>query len=257
MLNNNTKILLLILILTASSVLFAQEKRIKLVGLEVGIYSLMPATNDYSFVRKNAGTTYLSDKIYLDGINNTGYFGFKFEILSKNKRFSLLTGLRYTYTSSMLKADSYNDIESYVLFHHESTDHSNEFLRVQKIFEKKSFIGIPVAIRYAPLMHSSGKFEGFTKLTFQLNANIHTSKDVVFYNDEMEKYTDAITDNFKDPSIVSGMMFLSYGVRVGDIEKLSVAFEMISPGFGIFGEASSLFESSTGIGAQLTIQKAF
>ena len=248
--------IVLIIFMAISTSVFAQDKLIKLVGVEAGYYSLTAYTEDLSFIRKNAGTNYPSNSIFLDGLNNTGHFGFKFEVLTQNKKFALHTGLRYTYMSNRIEAVNNDGAKSYVLFYHRSTNNSTEYLRVQKISDKQSFVSVPLSFKFSPFIHSSGLVAAYAKLTFQFNANIYSKNNAEFFNEEMDQYSESVFEQINDPSAFSGMLFLSHGIRIGDLEKLSVAIELIFPAVEVFGNMTSLYSTDNGVGFQLTLQKA-
>lgn len=244
--------ILFILILKASS-LAGQEVRSKYIGIETGMEFQSCKIPEYDFIRAD-----IPDYGYGNASNNlAGYYdemyaGLKTEIRSKSEHFGLLIGLRYTKVSSSLgKHNTWENSSDFFYLLNKQEGLNTEYLKVKEINQSSAYLGIPVELRY--LMSKNRLFRLFFKLSTEIDYRIDTKNDIVFFNDEMESYSNDVINKFKKPGNFLSEFNFGVGLKVGRDSKINFNIEAALPSVNFNSNSSSLVKTIAGGGFQINI----
>ena len=247
-----TKTILIILILKAGT-LIGQEERLKFIGIETGMEFQSCNIPEYDFIRAdipNYGYGNASNN--LAGYYDEMYAGIKTEIRNKTNRFGLLTGIRYTKASSSLgKYNTWASSSDFFYLLNKQEGVNTEYLKVKEINQTSDYLGIPIELRY--MLSKKRLFRVFFKVATEINYRINTKYDIVFYNDEMESYSNDVISKFKEPNNFLSEFNLGAGLRIGRDNKINFNIEAALPSVSLTNHSSSLVKTNAGGGFQINI----
>jgi hypothetical protein len=227
-----------------------QDSRIKLIGIEAGI-DFLGGAPEHEYIR--AETSYYGEaEKNLESLSHKRYTGIKAEIRSRNNKFGLSAGLRYTYIkSSVGKASYYSTTSDFFYFMTRQTDNSIEYLKVEEINESSHYIGIPLKVNWYPFPEHFFTF--YFNAGLEFNYRVSTKTNVVFTNSEMNPFSDAVTDRLEQPRNVTSIIGTSVGVKIGQSKKVICTIEAGPSGF-LSNRTSSIVDLKGGFGAQLNFK---
>ncbi|MCF8370874.1 MAG: hypothetical protein K9H64_04575 [Bacteroidales bacterium] len=248
-------ILLLGLLLSKARSLHGQEDRVRFIGVESGIDFQICESTEYDFIR---GDVDVSMYGLNDGANNltlslqNWYIGTKAEIRTKNNRFGLSTGVRFSQiTSSMSKSTGWSGTADFFYILNKQEGTSTEYLRVKEINQVSNYLGIPVEIKFYPTKPYFVRF--FIKGAALISGRLNTSNNVVFYSDEMNPYQNDVINKFDEPKFFLGMVHGSVGIKFGHEDNINLSLEAATPSIIFTENSSSLLKPMFGGGLQLNI----
>ena len=231
----------------------AEKKRKKFIGFESGFEFMTSDVPDYTFIRGDIdyfGSGSATD--YLDCLNREWYVGLKTEIRTKNDKFGLLTGFRYTRSNSYLSKSADSD---YFYLLNTQDAQATEFLRIKLIDQYSDYIGIPVEIRYMPFRPRL--FRLYVEIGAEFSYLINSDINVDFYNEAMEIYQDDVINKFTEPSTTYTSVYFAIGWNLNWKYKPVINLEAIIPSAFISDYSTGLINSIDGIGLQLNVQIPF
>ena len=235
--------------------LFAQENRLKHVGVETGMTFMEGEMLQVDNIRAEI-SSYSSDY----GTNNIANFsyksfaGVKYEILSLNDRFGLLVGLRYSHIiNTVSKEEHWNSNTNYFYWLHSQDGINTEYFRVKKINKASDYISVPVEVRYFPT-----KRPYFVRIYLKLGAEVsyllQTKKDVDFYDNSMNSHESDLLSNFEDQASFNSSIYGGVGIRIGKETKPSLSIELCPLSLFLTTNSSKSVDTMFGGGFQINAQ---
>ncbi len=232
---------------------WAQEVRVTLVGLEAGVDGVIGTVPKHEYIR--AETSFFGEaEKNLRSINWKAYAGVIGEIRSLNNKFGFSGGLRFTQINSSLGKDNYSYYSSsasdFFYFMVAQTDNSIEYLKVKEINEASNYIGVPLSVKWIPF--GEHLFNIYFKGGLEFNYRVSSKTDVVFVNEEMNQYNDAVTDQLRDTQKLVSIFSTSVGLKIGRNPKVFVSGEL-GPSVFLNSRTSSIVDVSAGFGGQINL----
>jgi len=241
-------------------VLFAQDEdsvRFRFVGAETGFESQHTDAPEFDFIRGDVTyyyTGYSSDNLSLCFQKN--YYGAKVELRSKNNKFGLFGGLRYTRIfTSLGKLSSWESNSEYFFFLNHTDDLSTEYLRIKEINEIDDYIAIPLEIRFFPF--NPRLFRFFIKFGVELGLRVNTKSEVEFFNPIMNNRENEVLNKFDETAGFFSNIYFSTGWKLGKDHTPNVSLEFFIPSIVLTKNTSALVSPQIGSGAQINIQIPF
>lgn len=254
-----TKTLLILLSLTNS--ILAQEvekkERLKFIGIEAGIDFLDSDIPNYDFIRGDI-TYYGSGSVSnsLQGFFQKWYLGLKTEVRSKNEKFGLSSGIRYTKINSSLGKSSYSTNSSnYFYLLYNQTGLTTEFIRINEINQVSEYIGIPLELRLLPF--NQRLFNLYFKIGAEFNYLLKTDFDVIFHEQSLESYQNDVLNKFDDPDNYYFAMYAAIGWLININNNLQINIEANVPSIFVTDYSTGIINPVAGGGFQINIQKSF
>ncbi len=229
-----------------------QTKKNRFTGIETGINLLFCQSPEYDFIRGDV-LPYSSGAVSenLKALMHKKYLGLKTEFRTKNNRWGLLVGLRYSQTILSLGKDNFYTSSSgyfYVLDNQSGT--TTEYFRVSEINRKIHHIGAPIELRW--LSNSPNFLKIYLKLGLELDYRLKSSEAVVFYHEAMNEYQDLILSKFSKPAPISSAIYFSTGFNLNKIPNADL--ELVFPYIMLSPENTGIVKSHSGIGIKLEIR---
>lgn len=168
------------------------------IGLEAGFEAVANNKVEADYIREESAPV-VADPASAEKIRGWSYrlfAGITYEKRFHNDKFSVLTGLRYT--SMMSTVDKSTGPEYFYLLHRQ-TDVTTEYLRVRKLQQRSSFIGIPVNIRYFPF-HAKHGARLYCFAAGEISYRLQTKTTVEFDDAQMGKYSGDVQNTVGSPS---------------------------------------------------------
>ncbi|MFC2104477.1 hypothetical protein ACFLS4_03890 [Bacteroidota bacterium] len=242
--------------------IYGQEKEkempiIKFICIEIGIDFLDSDIPNYDFIRGDIsylGSVSATD--YLSGYFQKWYFGLKAEVRSKNNKFGLLGGIRYSSTNSSLGKNTYWESSSdyfFLLLNQEGT--TTEFLKIKEVNNSADYIGIPLEIRYFP--YKPRAFRLYFKVAAEFNYLLSDKSEVIFENNTMQNYEAEVLDKFDKPDNFYTAVYGAVGWNLNLKNKVYINFEVDVPSIFLADYSSGLIDPIAGGGFQLFVQIPF
>lgn len=245
------------LLLLPAQCLIAQDTVHRLVTVEAGFINQMATANDQEFIRGDLpvyGSGMVVDD--LSSSYSKWFAGLKVEMRLKNERIRFASGIRYTIvTSEVGKSIGYERSNDYFYLLYNQNGTTTEYLRVNKIKLRASYLGIPVEIKY--YFGDPRLFRLFGKVALDFSYLIDNHSEVVFFNDNMNHYEQEVIDKFDDPAPFLSNLYLSFGVKVGRPDKINASIEAVAPSFVLTQKSESLVTPDAGAGVQLNVYIPF
>ena len=181
------------------------------------------------------------------------YTGLKYEIFSRNRKFGFASGIRYTQIHALLGKDPYSGSSAnffYLLY--ARTGVTTEYLRIRRIEQKSSYLGVPMEMRY--FAFNLGPFMGYLKASIEFDYKIQTKTNVRFQNDSMNSYQDGVAKMAGKPRLLTSVLYASTGIRWGNPSKIFVNMEINLPTVFLLKESEGLVNPQAGSGVQISVQ---
>ncbi len=249
------KILTTFCICLVSSVSWAQDERLRLIGLETGIDAIGGAVVECDCIRGETATYYGDVTKNLKGMMYKMYGGAKVELHSRNNRFGLSAGLRFTRMNSSLgKSNEWDNPSDFFYFMTNQTETSIEYLKVKEINQTSDYLGIPLSLAWFPFKQKI--FTLYFRGGLEFSYRLRTETSVSFVDNAMDSNSDEVIDKLNDPQTMVSIISTSAGVKIGRGSKTAFKIE-IGPSFFLNQGTSSLVEATAGFGTQLNIQIPF
>ena len=232
----------------------AQEASQKFLGIEAGMTMIAGNLTHDEYIRGDI-PTYTTDNSSskLACMMTRYYFGIKPEVLLLNDRVGIAIGLRYTQTSSSAWKSDYMSNKAdffYVLYRQDGLN--TEYLKVKEIIQKSGCIGIPVEVRYFPMIPAFSRL--YIKLGSEMGFRLQTHTDVVFYDNAMDLYKEDIVAKVGKPGSFYSSVYGAAGFKLGKKSKSSFSIELSLPFVFLTKETSGLLNPIAGGGFQLNFQ---
>jgi hypothetical protein len=177
------------------------------------------------------------------------YFGIKPEY-SLSLNFAISAGLRIAYGKSSLTAD-----KEYFLWKVNETESSANYLRIKEVNQSVFNIGVPLYLLLYPNKSDIwGRVYG--KVGVVLNFTMASDISVNFVNNQMNKYSNDIKNQFDDPTFLYGQVVFSWGLKLGRMRNPYGSMEFQLPiNFNNKTRLNSLYklDSAVGVGVQTTL----
>jgi len=232
----------------------AQEEIITMprlsLGIEVGANILFGDTDNHERIRSyhNYGSLFG----FLPEIENNFnffYLGIKPEYVL-HKRFTIAAGVRFSLSTFTLGSD-----RKYFLWkvHEEGTN--TDYVEIQKISQKKYYIGIPLEVKFFPDVK-----DYMSKCYFifgaVLNFLVASDNDVSFRNTAMNKYASDVSGQIGNPNF-HAQLFGGIGLKIGRANRPVGNIELRLPIYMLTNDKSNSLmkeNKALGFGLQLTLQ---
>lgn len=227
------------------------QDRITFLSAEAGIDILGYGDVNNEYIWQTFKTVYYS----IDGTANNlqsstdrVYYGAKIEVRSKNNKFGLLMGARFSRLTSRIVHE--ND-DSYFFLMLPPSGTTTDYLRIKALRQVSNFIGVPVEVRYFPWGHHrvSTYFLMGGDVSYRLNTTNHTT----FFDSSMAEYEGDVAAVVGDAGTWSSTFYGRAGIIIGR-EKPWLDIGITLPTF-ISQASSSLTDASFGGGFYLQVQK--
>ena len=223
------------------------------IGVEFGTDMQFFEQTTYSFIRSNNiyGNSYgaSSYQTIATSLKNWNT-GIKVGLITKNPRFELFSGIRYTNIKSKMYDNSSMGYFFIILKQEEQT---TEYVRVIDINQSSNYLGVPIEASF--FISKPHLFTPFIKLGVSVNYRISLVEEVNFYNDAMNNYKSDVLAKFNETDDFYSTGYFSLGIRIGQENKPNVRFEFKAPTFYFSKNTSSFVEASNyGIGFQFNFQ---
>jgi hypothetical protein len=177
----------------------------------------------------------------------------KTEKLLFSNRIGLISGIRYQQVYSEFGTGYSSSGYYYFLTHSEGQ--ISEYLKVSKIREKSSCLGIPVELRY--FFYKTGFVRVFTKAAIDVSYRFSTKYQVDFYDSEMNPYYQEVLDLLGDLDNIFTSIYFTGGIKMGNDEGISMNIEIIYPAFILSPSTSLIANPEYGGGVQVSVQYPF
>jgi hypothetical protein len=226
----------------------------KYIGLEIGMYFPSSEIPEKDFIRKETAPYYYeespTENIYSS--MTLGYTGIKTEYLLFENKFGITAGARYTNITSSIGylSDKSDKDFFYILYRQDETN--TEYLKIKTISETAEYIGIPLEIRCYPFKPRF--FRIYYKIAADLNFLIQSKTDVVFVNDGMEIFEDAVADKFGKPNSFNSLLTGAIGFRFGKDSRPAFSCEFCFPSSIVTKNCSALVKPKFSGGFQFNFQ---
>lgn len=231
-----------------------EESRIRFVGLEVGADVLIVEVLRYDNIRSEA-TWYSNSDKNVRGFGSKFYGGLKAEFRSRNNKFGFSGGLRYTKLLTSMTQGNYYGYSSptgdFFYFMVAQTDNSIEYLKIKEINESSDYLGIPLAVSYAPF--GEHLFTIYFKAGLEFNYRLNTTTTVEFVNPEMKEYNNEVVDQLREPGNLNAVFNTATGVRIKAGQKLTFSLEA-GPCAFLTENNSRVVNTQGTFGGQINIQ---
>ena len=220
-----TGILLLSLLLIQS--LFAQENHRILLGFDFGGGTVAGELSNNWSIRQDL-SSYSDYGNFSSGVRNESsimYFSFKPELIIKQNRLSLLSGLRFTLFDSYLKGGINDD---YFFLRYKSASSGTEFARISTLSETVSYLSIPLELKYVPIQISNVGF--YAKVGTEAGVKLNSKKSIAFTSETMNEYSEEILNT--NPTKINSMystIYGAFGVRWESLKGTQVNMEWVLP----------------------------
>ena len=177
------------------------------------------------------------------------YLGVKPEYVL-HKRFTIAAGVRFSLSTLSLGSD-----RKYFLWKVREEGTNTDYLKIQKISQKKYYIGIPLEVKFFPRVK-----DYFVRHYFIVGAVFNflvaSDNDVSFQDAAMKKYASDVSSQIGNPNF-HGQLFGGIGLKIGRTNRPFGNIELRLPIYMLTNDKSnSLMKESgaLGFGLQLTLQ---
>lgn len=227
-----------------------EESRIRLIGLEAGADAILGEVPEHDYIRAEVSYYGESEK-NLQSLAYKFYGGVKTELRSRNNTFGFSGGLRFSrIVTSLGKGSSYYTTSDFFYFMVEQTDNSMEYLKVREINEASSYIGIPLAVSWAPF--GQHLFTVYFKGGLELNYRVNTKTTVEFVDPAMDQYNDEVVDRLRDSQKFNSILSTYGGIKIGRNPKVAFSLEA-GPSVFLTDNTSRIVDVTAGFGVQLNL----
>lgn len=246
---------IIILYFNVTSNLFSQNQfdSVRYYGIDFGNTFLSLNIPEYNFIRAdNSSNNNNYSAINLTGRYNELYFSIKTESRSLKNKLGLKYGIRFTNITSSLGKQNYwseNDKYFYLLVNQSNT--SSEILRVKEINQYSYYIGVPLELRFFTSHNRFFRF--YFKVSVDLSYKLSTISDVVFYDNNMENYTDDVINKFNKPNPFHCNLNFGAGIKLGKEGKFNFNIEAFAATVNTVKTNSSLVNAGIGGGLQINL----
>jgi len=234
---------------------FAQESRLKYVGVEGGSIDIVSNVSNVNYIRGSVApysNGYSTNDLAC--ISSRNFYGVKGTIFSQNDRFALLTGLRYSrIISSVSRNSNFSNTPNYFYWLYKQDGVNTEYLKVNEINQKSDYIGVPIEVIYFP-GHRPHLFRIYFKIGVEENLLIQTNKDVVFQNPAMNQYESNLKSQVDQPKTFYSSAYGGCGIRIGRDQKPNISYEFCLPYLFLTPQSKGLVNPTSGIGFQINFQ---
>jgi hypothetical protein len=247
--------LLLCLLSFDTGLTFAQEKRLKYIGIETGMTFYENQMSNTDYIRGDIpsyGNGYSTSSI--TSLCQKLFIGLKTEILTMNDRFGLSAGLRYSrINSSAGKPDYWTANSNYFYWLYRQEGVNTYYLRVREINQTSDYMGIPLEIRYytAPRPRL---VRLFFKAGTEINLLLQSKKNVIFKDEAMDHYKSDLVSKINEPDPFYVTVYFGGGLRIGRELKPSLSLEGCLGSFFLGSGSFGLVDPEFGGGFQINIQ---
>jgi hypothetical protein len=233
----------------------AQETRLKYIGIEGGLISIVSEISKMDYIRGSMPSYYMGYSTNsLTSLSYKYSTGIKFEIFSLSDRFGLLGGIRFSHLNSSIgKRDYWTGNTNYFYWLYRQDGINTEYLTVKEVNQKSDYIGIPIEIRYFTARRPR-LFRLYIKLGFEINYLLKSETGIVFNNPAMNSYEKDLTAMVEQPGKISSSIYGGGGFKIGRDQKPSVSFEACIPYLFLTSRSSGLLHPLFGSGFQLNFQ---
>jgi hypothetical protein len=234
---------------------FAQETRLKYIGVESGVTFISSEMSDIDFVRGEIPSYYGGYKTNtLTSLSNKVYLGIKSEIYSLNSKFGFMGGIRYTRLNNSVGKNNYwtsNTNYFYWMYHQDGVN--TEYIKVKEITQISDYVGIPLEVRFSPA-RKNRLIRVYFKLGAEISYLAHSKTGVVFYNTDMNQYESDLTASIEKPKKISSSLYGGGGLRIGRNPKPTFSLEACLLNVYLTPRSSGLVYPMVGGGFQLNFQ---
>jgi hypothetical protein len=219
-------------------------------GIESGASVLFGDINNHERIRSYHDYGFLFN--FFPRIENDFsfyYLGIKPEYVL-HKRIAIAAGVRFSLNTLTLGSD-----RKYFLWkvHEEGTN--TDYLTIQKISQKKYYIGIPLEVKFFPRVKDYIVRHYFI-FGAVLNFLVASDSDVLFQNTAMEKYASDVLGQIGNPNF-HGQLFGGIGLKIGKTDRPFGNIELRFPIYMLTKEQSNSLikeNGAFGFGLQATFQ---
>jgi hypothetical protein len=237
------------------AITFAQEPRLKYIGVEAGMTFIRSEMSDKEHVRAEMPSyymTYSANSIVSWSVKS--FAGIKFEIFSMNDRFGLLGGIRFSHLNNSIGKNHYwINTTDYFYWLYREDEINTEYLKINEIYQTANYIGIPLEIRFFTEKRPR-IFQIYFKVGIEVNYLLSTKTGIVFINPAMETYEKEVIDMLEQPGRISAAIYGGGGFKIGKDQKPSVSIEACMPYFDLTPKSSGIVKPIFGGGFQLNFQ---
>ncbi|MDR0792865.1 MAG: hypothetical protein LBE82_06115 [Chitinophagaceae bacterium] len=153
------------------------------------------------------------------------YAGVKREfVISKDKRWSFLAGVRFSLTQSAINA---NNDYFYWLYSQEGVN--TDFARIKKINQFTYFVGIPLELRVMPQYFQLLGQPMYVKMGASFDFRMAAHTGLQFEDNNMKQVENEIVNQVEKPSTLLYHLQPGVGVKLGKLEKYFGSIELIIP----------------------------
>ena len=234
------------------SVFTIRAQSLKFIGVETGIDYIGGEAIGRDDIRRDIGFNYYGahSLLNLQGELYKYTLGVKFEQRTKNEKFGLLTGLRYSHVNSFINKDN----DDFFYFLYQQTGTTTEFLKIKELSQSSDYIGIPLEIRWYPFNQKT--FRIYFVAGGEFSYRVSTRNEVVFYDDAMSIYANDIAHRAGMPGRGYGTFFMGGGFTLGKENKPHINMELSAP-VSVTQSSSSLVKPLAGVGFHFQFQLPF
>jgi hypothetical protein len=252
------RLLLIGLLLSASSLISAQEETISVsrfrLGIEAGITTAFDVTTNKLDNLRESQSYYYDDAYYNWGYNirnfNLYYLGLKPEY-TISKRFAVAAGLRFSFNPDELNSD-----KDYFLWKTKEDGLNTNFVKIRNISQKNIFVGVPLELKFFP-REKDYFVRHYFILGSALNFLINSKTRILYENSEMGKYNSLISEQIGKPNSFQGYLYVGFGLKIGQTNHPLGNIEIHFPVYMFDNEKLSSFSGAretVAIGLQTTFQ---
>ena len=230
----------------------AQSERPKFFSLETGVEAIGGNKKKYDFIRAeyyNYGDASYRVNNFSTSLTKI-YAGARMEVRSKNNKFGLSAGIRFTRLKGTLVKSSYWVTDEYFYFMSIQNETTIEYLKVKEIIQISDHLGVPIQLSWYPFRERL--FTVYFNAGLGFDYRLKTKATAMFVNSSMNQYNDEVEVKLAGTQKLITTISSRAGVKIGKWPRFGIRIEL-GPSFYINSRSSSLVNARAGFGGQLNI----
>jgi hypothetical protein len=227
------------------------QSRVRYISVYQGVHIFKADPWDKKNIRSSESFSF-DDKAAISETIKTHFLsmfmGVKAEVVTNNERFSFLSGLQYTQMTGVIarKGFLFSD-PPYFFYRYRESGTTTEYAKIREIRQNTNCLTVPLEVRF--FFFRPRKFGVYVMGASQVNFKQSVKNEIVFDNDSMKMYTNAVTSTLEEPGDVNAFFYIGMGMRFGS-RRASFGLETAAPSFYTGGKTVGIVKPSAGIGLQ-------
>lgn len=222
-------------------------QRQRLWGVEAGGTYFTAEMADNKNIR-NDNPLFYDGTMYADAYMYQWYAGVTREMMCRNNKFGLVTGLRFT----RVTGTSENTEPGYYFYRLNSDGQTSNYLKVRELGGAASYVGVPLELCIRPYRERAINL--YFKLGGSFNYLLGSEKKVTFVNPAMEAYGTDVEETMADAEAFYGYVFAAAGFRFGKGGEPRFSLELRIPSMALTPDVAGVKINEPGYGVHLIYQ---